>query len=215
MKLKDLKQIGKDMGLLRLDLYNKRNKNELIERLKKGKQPSDYDKNVLLEQAQNVGILVNATMSKGTILEKLKNPKLQDLSDKRLREIAKQRGVRLRGIMPRKDIINRLQNPTAYYTIENLKRLAEDNNIQVRRGVTKTELLNRLREDNIITAPRDIEVSIIGVLSTDASLELIKSIKQRTPITKREALQDYRNYIKTIKTEYLTSARLKQIQKKT
>ena len=33
MKLKDLKQIGKDMGLLRVDKYNKHNKNELIEKL--------------------------------------------------------------------------------------------------------------------------------------------------------------------------------------
>ena len=50
MNLKQLKQIGKDMGLLRVDLYNKRNKNELIERIRKGKQQSDYDKNVLLEK---------------------------------------------------------------------------------------------------------------------------------------------------------------------
>ena len=49
-------------------------KKELIERLKKGKQPSDYNKNVLLEQAQYEGILVNATMSKETILKKLTNP---------------------------------------------------------------------------------------------------------------------------------------------
>ena len=74
MNLKQLKQIGKDMGLLRVDLYKKRNKNELIERIKKGKQQSDYDKNVLLEQAQNEGILVNATISKNTILQKLRKP---------------------------------------------------------------------------------------------------------------------------------------------
>ena len=36
MKLKELKQIGRKMGLLRVDLYNKRNKNKLIERIKKG-----------------------------------------------------------------------------------------------------------------------------------------------------------------------------------
>ena len=51
MKLKQLKQIGKDMGLLRVDLYKKHNKNELIERIKKGKQLKDYDKNVLVENA--------------------------------------------------------------------------------------------------------------------------------------------------------------------
>ena len=98
------------MGLLRVDRNSKK---ELIERLKKGKQPSDYSKNVLLEQAQNEGILANAQMSKETILKKLTNPRLQDLSDKRLREIEQQRGVRVRGIMPRKDIIKRIETPTA------------------------------------------------------------------------------------------------------
>ena len=44
MKLKQLKQIGKDMGLPRVDLYTKRDKNELIERIKKGTQLRDYAK---------------------------------------------------------------------------------------------------------------------------------------------------------------------------
>ena len=48
LKLKDLRQIWKDMGLLRVD---KNNKEALIERLKKGRQLSDYNKNVLLEHA--------------------------------------------------------------------------------------------------------------------------------------------------------------------
>ena len=43
MNLKQLKQRGREMGLLRVDRNNKK---ELIERLKKGKQPSDYNKNV-------------------------------------------------------------------------------------------------------------------------------------------------------------------------
>ena len=114
--------------------------------------------------------------------------------------------------MPRKDIIKRIETPTAHYTIENLKRLAEDNNIQVRRGITKTELLNKLTEANIISPSKNIEVSNIGVYG-DAPLSLITSIKQRTPKNAREDLDNYRNYIKTIKTEYLTSTRLKQIQK--
>ena len=144
MKLKDLKQVGRNMGLLRVDSYNKQNKTELIERTKKGPQPADYSKNVLLEQAQNQGILANATMSKETILKKLTTPKLTDLSDKRLRDIAKQQGVRLRGVIARKDIIRRIERPTAHYTVESLKILAKDNNIQVRRGITRTELLNTL-----------------------------------------------------------------------
>ena len=208
MKIKDLRQIGKDMGLLRVD---KNNKKDLIERLKKGRQLSDYSKNVLLEHAQYTGILANAQMSKETILKKITNPSLRDLGDKRLREIAKQRGVRLRGTMPRKEIIQRIEEPTAFYTIENLKRLAKDNNIEVRRGITKTELINRLTEANIISPSKSVEVSNIG---SDDSLPLLASIKmKKTPKSAYEDLDNYRKYIQNIKREYLTSKRLKQIQK--
>ena len=183
--------------------------------LKKGKQPSDYNKTVLLEQAQNEGILVNATLSKETILKKLTNPRFQDLNDKRLREIAKQRGVRLRGIMPRKDIIKRIETPTAHYTIENLKRLDEDNNIQVERNIKKPDLIRIFQNANLITTTPDTVVdSNIGVRKfSDTPLELIKSIKQKIPISARKDLENYRKYIKSIKVEYLTSRRLKQIQK--
>ena len=114
INIKDLRQIGKDMGLLRVD---KNNKKTLIERLKKGRQLSDYNKNVLLEHVRNKGILANAQMSKETILKKLTSPSLRDLGDKRLREI--DCGVRLKGTMPRKEIIQRIEEPTAYHTIEN------------------------------------------------------------------------------------------------
>ena len=210
MTIKDLRQIGKDMGLLRVD---KNNKKVLIETLKKGRQLSDYNKNVLLEHAQNKGILANAQMSKETILKKITNPSLRDLGDKRLREIAKQRGVRLKGTMPRKEIIQRIEEPTAFYTVENLKRLAKDNNIEVRRGITKTELINRLTEANIISLSKSVEVSNIGVLGPDDSLPLIASIKRKTPKNAYEDLDNYRKYIQNIKREYLTSKRLKQIQK--
>ena len=210
MKIKDLRKIGKEMGLLRVD---KNNKKALIERLKKGKQLSDYSKNVLLEHAQNTGILANAQISKETILKKITSPKLQDLGDKRLREIAKQRGVRLKGTMPRKEIIQRIEEPTAYYTVENLKRLAKDNNIEVRRGITKTELINRLTEANIISPSKSVEVSNIGVLGSVDPLALITLFKRKTPTSAYEDLYNYRKYIQNIKREYLTSRKLKQIQK--
>ena len=210
INIKDLRQIGKDMGLLRVD---KNNKKTLIERLKKGRQLSDYNKNVLLEHVQNKGILANAQMSKETILKKITSPSLRDLGDKRLREIAKQRGVRLRGTMPRKEIIQRIEEPTAFYTVENLKRLAKDNNIEVRRGITKTELINRLTEANIISPSKSVEVSNIGVLGPDDSLPLIALIKRKTPKNAYEDLNNYKQYIQNIKREYLTSKRLKQIQK--
>ena len=129
LKIQDLRQIAKDMGLLRPD---KDKRKHLIARIEKGRQLSDYSKKVLLEQAQNIGLKANAQMSKEAILKKLTNPSLQDLGEKRLREVARQRGVRLRGNMSGKDIIERIENPTAHYTIANLKRLAEDNNIENR-----------------------------------------------------------------------------------
>ena len=117
-------------------------------------------------------------MSKETILKKITSPKLQDLGDKRLREIAKQGGVQLKGTMPRIEIIQRIEEPTAYYTIENLKRLAKDNNIEVRRGITKTELINRLTEANIISPSKSVEISNIGVLGPVNRLALITSFKR-------------------------------------
>ena len=96
LKIQDLRQIAKNMGLLRPD---KDKKKDLIARIETGRQLSDYSKKVLLEQAQNIGLKANAQMSKETILKKLTNPSLQDLGEKRLREVARQRGIRLRGNM--------------------------------------------------------------------------------------------------------------------
>ena len=211
MNLKQLRQRGREMGLLRVDRNNKK---ELIERLKKGKQPRDYNKNVLLEQAQNEGILVNATMSKETILKKLTKPELTDLNDKRLRKIAAEKGVSLRGKMTKENIINRLRNPIPHYTFESLKRVAANNNIEVGRNIKKPDLINILQNANLIptTRPETVVDSNIGVKFSDDPLALIKSIKQRTT-NAREDLMNYRKYIKNLKVEFITSRRLKQIQK--
>ena len=88
MSLPMLKIKGKKKGLLNVDQYKKADKNILIERLVKGRQLSDESKNVLLEKAQNEGLNVNASMSKQVILQKITNPKLTDLNEKRLRKIA-------------------------------------------------------------------------------------------------------------------------------
>ena len=149
MNLQQLRQRGKEMGLLRVD---KNKKKELIERLKKGKQLSDYSKDVLLEQAQNKGILANATMSKETLLQKLRNPKLTDLNEKRLRKIADEKGISLRGKMTKENIITRLKNPTQYYTIEGLKKVAASNNIEVDRNSKKPDLIRILENANLITS---------------------------------------------------------------
>ena len=90
--LPELKRIGKKKGLLNVDQYKKQDKNVLIERLVKGKQLSDYSKDVLLEKAQNEGLLANASMSKNVILQKITNPKLKDLNEKRLKMLAGKKG---------------------------------------------------------------------------------------------------------------------------
>ena len=163
LKIQDLRQTAKNMGLLRSD---KDKKKDLIARIEKGRQLSDYSKKVLLEQAQNIGLKANAQMSKETILKKLTNPSLQDLGEKRLREVARQRGVWLTGNMSGKDIIERIENPTAHYTTQNLRRLAEDNNIKIRQGQTKREIIDLLTNANVISPTEKIEVSNLGVMAT-------------------------------------------------
>ena len=118
----ELKRIGKKKGLLNVDHYKKTDRNILIERLVKGKQLTDEPKNVLLEQAKNSGLKVNASMSKEDILKKILSPELKDLNNKRLRDLADKKGVPLRSQMTDRAIIQRLENPTAYYTTESLRR---------------------------------------------------------------------------------------------
>ena len=148
--LAELKIIGKKRDLLNVDQYKRQDKNILVERILKGRQLSDESKGVLLEQAKNEGISVNETMSKKVILEKITNPKLTDLKEKRLRQLAEKGGIPLRSQMTNEAIIKRLENPTNYYTVESLKRLARTNNIDVRRNISKPELINILGERNLI-----------------------------------------------------------------
>ena len=146
-----LKIIGKKKGLLNVDQYKKANKKDLVERLVKGRQLKDESKDVLLGIAQHKDLKVNASMSKNVILQKITSPKLTDLNEKLLRKIAKNKGIPLRSQMTNKAIIQRLENPTDYYTVESLKRLARSNNIDVRRNISKPELINILGERNLIT----------------------------------------------------------------
>ena len=211
--LPELKRIGKRKGLLNVDQYNKRDKNVLIERLVQGKQLSDYPKNVLLEKAQNEGLNANASMSKNVILQKIANPKLTDLNEKRLRKLAEKGGIPLRSQMTNKAIITRLENPTDYYTVESLKRLARNNNIEVRRNISKPELINILGERNLITTtPITAQESNLGVRVSNVPIELIQVVKKKAR-NAREALINYKNYIKNLKTGYISSSRLKKLTK--
>ena len=211
--LPELKRIGKKKGLLNVDQYKKADKNVLVERLLKGRQLSDYSKDVLLEKAQNEGLNANASMSKNVILQKITNPKLTDLNEKRLRKIAEKGGIPLRSQMTNKAIIQRLENPTNYYTVESLKRLARDNNINVRRTIKKQDLINILVERNLITTtPIAAQESNLGVAVSSVPIELIQKAKKKTQ-SAREALINFKEYIFNIKRYNISADRLKKLTK--
>ena len=209
----ELKRIGKKKGLLNVDQYKKTDKNALVEQLVKGRQLSDENKNVLLEHAKNSGLKVNASMSKEDILIKISSPKLTDLNVKRLRELADKKGIPLRSQMTDRAIIQRLENPTDYYTVESLKRLARSNNINVRRNISKPELINILGErDLITTTPIQAQESNLGVTAKNIPEALRKTFKKKAR-NAREAVANFKEYIKNINKDYITPNRLKKLSK--
>ena len=209
----ELKRIGKKRGLLNVDHYKKTDKNILVERLVKGKQLTDEPKNVLLEQAKNEGLKVNVSMSKEVILKKITNPKLTDLNNKRLRELADKKGVPLRSQMTDKAIIQRLENPTAYYTTESLRRLTRNNNIEVRRNISKPDLINILGERGLITTtPIKAQEANLGV-SVKNIPEALRKVAKKKARNAREAVADFRDYIKNLNKDYLTPSRLKKLSR--
>ena len=212
--LAELKRIGKvKKGLLNVDQYKKANKKDLVERLVKGRQLSDESKDTLLGIAQNEGIKVNASMSKNVILQKITNPKLTDLNENRLRKIAEKKGIPLRTQLTNRAIIQRLENPTDYYTVESLKRLARSNNIDVRRNISKPELINILGERNLITTtPITAQESNLGVLASKVPIDLIRKAKKKAQSTK-EALEIFKEYIKNLKGYNISADRLKKLSK--
>ena len=211
--LAELKKTGKKKGLLNVDQYKKANKKDLVERLVKGRQLKDESKNVLLEKAQNEGLKVNASMSKEDILKKISSPKLTDLNEKRLRKIAEKKGIPLRSQLTNREIIQRLENPTDYYTVESLKRLARSNNIDVRRNISKTELINILGERNLITTtPITAQESNLGVLASKVPIEIIRKAKKKAQSAK-EALEIFKEYIKNLKSYNISVDRFKKLTK--
>ena len=184
-----------------------------MERLVKGKQLSDYPKNVLLEKAQNEGLNANASMSKNVILEKTTNPKLIDLNEKRLRKLAENKGITLKDQFTKKQIIERLENPTKHYKNQDLKRLARDNNINVRKTIKRQDLINILVENNIITTtPIAAQESNLGVAVSSVPIELIQKAKKKAR-SAREALINFKHYIKNLKCYNISADRLKKLTK--
>ena len=208
-----LKMIGKKKGLLNVDQYKQTDRNILIERLVKGKQLSDYSKEVLLEKAQNEGLNANASMSKNVILQKITNPKLTDLNESRLRKLAEKGGIPLRSQMTNRAIIQRLEDPTKYYTVESLKRLARNNNIQIPRNISKPDLINVLGERNLITTtPITSQDSNLGVTASKVPIALIQKVKRKAQ-DPSEALEIFKDYIKNVKNYNLDADRLKKLTK--
>ena len=211
--LAELKRIGKKQGLHNVDQYKKTNRNILIERLVKGRQLNDYTKSVLLEKAQLEDILANESMSKNVILQKITNPELTDLNEKRLRKLAEKGGIPLRSQMTNRAIIQRLENPTKYYTVESLKRLARNNQIDIPRNISKPDLINILGERNLITTtPITSQESNLGVAASKVPIALIEKAKRKFQDPLKD-LKNFKKYIKNIQSYNLDADRLKKLTK--
>ena len=211
--LQQLKNIGKRKGLLNVDQYNKRDKNVLIERLVKGRQISDESKDFLIQKAKNMHLSVNATMSKQDILEKISSKKLIDHDKEYLIRLAKERGVNLPVNTTKEEIFNRLNNPSKNFTKQSLTEVAKANNIQVPKNISKPNLINLLVDRNLITTtPITTKESNLGVHFSNVPYELIRTVTKKSR-TVEEALEDYKKYIASLKSGFITSKRLKQLTK--
>ena len=115
--------------------------------------------------------------------------------------------------MTNREIIQRLENPTDYYTVESLKRLARSNNIDVRRNISKPDLIKILGERNLITTtPITAQESNLGVAASNVPIELIRKAKKKTQSAK-EALENFKEYIKNLKSYNISADRLKRLTK--
>ena len=212
-----LKDIAKNkQGLLNVDHYTNENKNELIERIVKGKQLTDESKNVLLEQAKNAGLKVNVSMSKKTIIKTLTSPKLTDYTKDKLIEAANKKGVPLPSQITGKRIIERLKNPDAYYTVVSLKRLLKNNNIDTKGINDKPNLINLAEERGLITTtpikPQEIQETNLWVSVKNIPEALRRAVKKK-PRNPREAVADFKEYIRNLNRDYITPSRLKKLSK--
>ena len=212
-----LKDIAKNkQGLLNVGHYTNENKNELIERIVKGKQLTDESKNVLLEQAKNAGLKVNVNMSKETIIKTLTSPKLTDYTKDKLIEAANKKGVPLPSQITGKRIIERLKNPDAFYTVVSLKRLLKNNNIDTKGINDKPNLINLAEERGLITTtpikPQEIQETNLWV-SVKNIPEALRRVVKKKARNAREAVAYFRDYIKNLNKDYLTPSRLKKLSK--
>ena len=214
--LPELKKIGKKWGLLNVDQYTKTTKHILVDRILRGKQFSDESKNTLLKHAQNaIGLKVNASMSKEDILQKISNHELTDLNNKKLRKKAEENGVNLKSKMTDKAIIERLNDPSKHFTIKSLSKVAKLKGIVIPNDIInrKPDLINFLVKRNAITTtPIKAQESNLGVSVKDIPESLRRVVKKKGRNAK-ERLEDFKNYFKNLKTDYITPARLRKLTK--
>ena len=215
MKIKKVKHIAKHKyGLPNVDHYTKENIGELIELMIKGKQLKHENKSLLLEQGRNAGLKVNERMSKNTIIRILTEPKLTDYTKDKLEEMASKRGVPLPSQITGKQIIERLLNPEAYYTVLSLKELLKNNNVDTKGIKNKQNLFNLAVERGLIEKttikPEDIQETNLWV-SVKNIPEALKRVVKKKARNAREAVADFRDYIKNLNKDYLTPSRLKKL----
>ena len=213
--VKRLKEIAKSKkhGLLNVDHYTKDNKNELVERIVKGTQLTDLSKSVLIEQGRNAGLKLNVSMSKNTIIKIITNPQLTDYTKDKLEEMASKRGVPLPSQITGKRIIERLLNPDAFYTVNSLKELLKNNNVDTRGIKDKPTLINLAEERGLIAKPikpEEIQETNLWV-SVKNIPEALKRVAKKKARNAREAVADFKEYIKNLNKDYITPARLKKL----
>ena len=212
-----LKDIAKNKhGLLNVDHYTNKDKDLLIERMIKGKQLTDESKSVLLEQGRNAGLKVNPSMSKATIIRIITNPKLTDYTKDKIKEIASKRGVPLPSQITTKQAIERLENPDRFYTVVSLKQFLKNNNINTRGINDKPSLINLAVENGLITTtpinPQEIQENNLWV-SVKNIPEALRRVANKKARNAREAVEDFKDYIKNLNKDYLTPSRLKKLSR--
>ena len=211
-----IKKIGKKKGLRNVDRYKKADRNILIEKIIKGKELTDENKSVILEQAQNAGLKVNASMSKETIIKIAANPQLENYTKDKLEEMAKKRGVPLPSQITSKNIKKRLENPAKFYTVNSLKELLKNNNVNIRGIKDKQTLINLAEERDLIVKPikpAEIQEETNFWVSVKNIPEALRRYKKKKPRNAREAVADYKDYIFNLNKKDITPARLEKLSR--
>ena len=91
--------------------------------------------------------------------------------------------------------------------------MARSNNIDVRRNISKPDLINILGERNLITTtPITAQESNLGVAASNVPIEIIRKAKKKAQSAK-EALEIFKEYIKNLKSYNISAVRFKKLTK--